>query len=47
MITDFIDLSMLGDFLTLGGVGLVVGVLSPLAFRLIGYVMDTIWLIVS
>lgn len=47
MITDFVNIQMFGDFLTLGSVGLVVGVLFPLIFRLIGYVIDFIWVVIS
>lgn len=35
-------LEVLNDMLTLGGVGFVAGVLMPLAFRLVGYVIDSV-----
>lgn len=35
-------LDVLADMLTLGSVGFVAGVLLPLAFRLVGYVVDSV-----
>lgn len=35
----------IGDLLTVGAVGFVAGVLAPLAFRLIGYIIDSVRLI--
>lgn len=37
-----IDVTMISDMLALGGVGLVAGVLAPFAFRLVGYVVDSV-----
>lgn len=37
---ELVDLSYLGDCLTLGGLGFVCGVVLPLGFRLVGYVVD-------
>lgn len=37
-----IDVSMFGDALTVGTVGYIAGVVFPLAFRLIGYVVDSV-----
>lgn len=37
-----IDTSLLGDALSVGTVGFVAGVLFPFAFRLIGYVVDSV-----
>lgn len=37
-----IDVSLFGDALTVGTVGFVAGVLFPFAFRLIGYVVDSV-----
>lgn len=39
---EWIDLGYIGDSLTLGGVGFVVGVAAPMAFRLIGYLFDVV-----
>lgn len=39
---EVIDVSMIGDVLTVGTVGFVAGVLFPFAFRLIGYVVDSV-----
>lgn len=38
---EVIDLSLFGDALIVGTMGFVVGVLVPLGFRLIGYVVDS------
>lgn len=40
----FLD-TWIGDLLTVGAVGFVAGVLAPLAFRLIGYIVDSVRLI--
>lgn len=37
-----LDLSMFGEYLELGGFGFVFGVLIPFGFRLIGYVVDSV-----
>lgn len=37
-----LDLSMFGEYLQLGGCGFVFGVLVPFGFRLIGYVVDSV-----
>lgn len=42
----WLNFENLADFLALGGVGYVVGVLLPWAFRLVGYVVDTVTAIV-
>lgn len=42
---EYVDLEILGDCLTLGGVGFVVGVVIPLGFRLLGYVVDSVKLV--
>lgn len=42
MIDAILDFSIFGDYLTLGGVGFVVGVAAPIGFRLIGYVVDSV-----
>lgn len=42
---EYVNLEFLGDCLTLGGVGFVVGVVLPLGFRLIGYVVDSVKLV--
>lgn len=39
---DLIDLQMMGDYLSLGGLGFVFGVALPFGFRLIGYFADGI-----
>ena len=39
---ELIDISLFGDALTVGTVGFVAGVLFPFAFRLIGYVVDSV-----
>lgn len=39
---ELLDMSMFGDYLTVGAVGFVVGVLAPMGFRLIGYVVDSV-----
>lgn len=44
---DYIDLALLGDLLALGGAGFFAGVAFPLAFRLIGYVVDSVLLVVK
>lgn len=40
-------IEVMGDMLTLGGVGFAFGVLMPLGFRLVGYVIDAVRLIVE
>lgn len=37
-----INVIYIGDLLTVGTVGFVAGVLFPFAFRLIGYVVDSV-----
>lgn len=39
---DLVDITMFGDYLQLGGCGFVFGVLVPFGFRLIGYVVDSV-----
>lgn len=39
---EIIDPSLVGDCLTVGTVGFIAGVLFPFAFRLIGYVVDSV-----
>lgn len=41
-ISDYIDLDMLGEMLEVGTLGFVAGVIIPFGFRLIGYVVDSI-----
>lgn len=36
------NMQLLGELLALGGVGFVAGVLAPIGFRLIGYVIDSV-----
>lgn len=38
----WVDFTIFGDLLTLGNVGFVAGVLMPFAFRLVGYVFDSV-----
>lgn len=40
MMESLIEVSYVVDFLMLGGMGFVFGVVIPLAFRLIAYVVD-------
>lgn len=42
----FFNLDMMRDVLALGGVGFVAGVLSPGLFLLIGYVVETVKLVI-
>lgn len=35
-----VDMSLIGDCLTLGGVGFVVGMVLPLGSRLVAYIVD-------
>lgn len=42
----FVNLNMLRDVLTLGGVGFVAGVLTPGLFMLIGYVIESVKLVI-
>lgn len=37
---ELVDVSLIGDYLTLGGVGFVFGCAIPLAGRLIAYIID-------
>lgn len=39
---DYVDPVMIGDLLTVGTVGLVAGVAFPWAFRLIGFIFDSV-----
>lgn len=41
-VTDFVDMNLLGDLLEVGTLGFVAGVLIPFGFRLIGYVIDAV-----
>lgn len=38
---EIVNLNLFGDCLVVGTAGFVVGVAFPLAFRLIGYVLDS------
>lgn len=40
MMDAIVDLNLISDCLTLGGVGLVAGVCLPLGSRLVAYVID-------
>lgn len=42
-----VDLALFNDLLTVGTVGLIVGVAFPFLFRLIGYVVDAVRLVVE
>lgn len=46
LMIDHVDLEFLHEMLVLGGAGFVVGVVLPLAFRLVGYVVDAVRLFV-
>lgn len=37
---EIVDVELLGDYLSLGGLGFVFGVALPFGFRLIGYFAD-------
>lgn len=39
---EFVSQEMIGDYLAVGAAGFVVGVLAPIVFRAIGYVMDSV-----
>lgn len=39
---DGIDANLIGDILTVGTVGFIAGVLFPFAFRVIGYVVESV-----
>lgn len=39
---DYIDLDILGEMLEVGALGFVAGVVIPFGFRLIGYVIDSV-----
>lgn len=39
---EIIDLSLMGDVLVVGTAGFVIGVVFPMGFRLIGYVIDSV-----
>lgn len=39
---ELVDLQGFTDLLTLGGVGFVGGVILPFAFRIVGYVVDVV-----
>lgn len=43
---DLLSMDYFGDCLTLGGVGFVVGVVLPLGLRLIGYVIDSVRIVI-
>lgn len=40
MMETIVDVNLIGDCLTLGGVGFVVGICLPLGSRLVAYVVD-------
>lgn len=42
---DSIDVQLVTDLLAVGAVGFIGGVLFPMAFRLIGYVVDSVKLV--
>lgn len=44
---DWVSPQIVGDLLTLGGVGFVAGLAFPLAARLIGWIVDSVWLILK
>lgn len=46
-LSDLIDLGVLGDLLEVGALGFVAGVLLPFGFRLIGYVIDTVKVVIG
>lgn len=39
---DIVDMTMFGEYLSVGALGFVAGVLAPIAARLIGYVVDAV-----
>lgn len=44
---DLIDVSLVSDVLTVGAVGFVFGVILPFGFRVVGYVVDSVKVIVE
>lgn len=42
MLAEVLNIEILQDLLAVGTVGFVLGVLMPFGFRLIGYVVDTV-----
>lgn len=41
-----IDTSLLGDLITIGAVGFIAGVLFPFVFRLVGYIVDSVKVVI-
>lgn len=46
-LVDYIDSDVLGEMLSLGGLGFVAGVILPFSFRLIGYVIDSVRVVIG
>lgn len=44
---EFIDMQTFNDLLAVGSVGLIIGVALPWVFRLIGFVVDAVRLVVE
>lgn len=44
---EILDMALFGDCLTVGAAGFVVGVAAPMMFRIIGYVVDSVRVIVK
>lgn len=43
---DYVNVQILDDLLAVGTVGFVIGVLLPLGFRLIAYVVDSVKVVI-
>lgn len=42
---DFVNIDLFADLLVLGGAGFIGGVALPFAFRIVGYIIDSVFVV--